>query len=143
VNRFIEQLCTPLGTTALSLISTVHKSLGHTKSAQLSLDVSWKRFLTVELFQLHALLTPLPAGHRLATELVESESSVMTDGQPASLSWNKAPIWRLRPDFYYCQKVAGLLMWGALSDERTGLSCKSPAGPRQRSHFRIRFLWDP
>jgi hypothetical protein len=42
--------------------------------------------------------------------------------QSASLSWNKAPIWGLRPDLYYCQTVAGLLMWGALSDERTGLS---------------------
>jgi hypothetical protein len=32
----------------------------------------------------------------------------------ASLSWNKAPIRGLRPDLYYCQTVAGLLMWGAL-----------------------------
>jgi hypothetical protein len=40
----------------------------------------------------------------------------------ASLSWNKAPIWGLRPDLYYCQAVASLLRWGALSDERTGLS---------------------
>jgi hypothetical protein len=30
-------------------------------------------------------------------------------------------IWALRPDLYYCQTVADLLMWGALSDERTGL----------------------
>jgi hypothetical protein len=51
-----------------------------------------------------------------------SQSYVTTDGQSASLSWNKAPIWSLRPDFYYCQTIAGLLMWGALSDERTGLS---------------------
>jgi hypothetical protein len=36
--------------------------------------------------------------------------------------------------FYYCQTVAGLLMWGALSDERTGLSFTIAAGPRQRSH---------
>jgi hypothetical protein len=42
--------------------------------------------------------------------------------QSASPSWNKAPIWGLRPDLYYCQTVAGLLIWGALSDERTGLS---------------------
>jgi hypothetical protein len=32
--------------------------------------------------------------------------------------------------FYYCQIVVGLLTWGALSDERTGLSfnnyCSSP-----------------
>jgi hypothetical protein len=30
----------------------------------------------------------------------ESESYVTTDGQSASLSWNKAPILVLRPDFY-------------------------------------------
>jgi hypothetical protein len=30
--------------------------------------------------------------------------------QSASLSWNKAPIWGLRPDLYYCQTVAGLLI---------------------------------
>jgi hypothetical protein len=42
--------------------------------------------------------------------------------QSASPSWCQAPIWGLRPDHYYCHTVAGLLMWGALSDERTGLS---------------------
>jgi hypothetical protein len=31
-------------------------------------------------------------------------------------------------------------MWGALSDERTGLSFTIAAGPRQRSHFRVRVL---
>jgi hypothetical protein len=62
------------------------------------------------------------------------ESYVTTDGQSPSLSWNKAPIWGLRPDFYYCQKFAGLLMWGAVSDERTGLSFTIATGPRQRSH---------
>jgi hypothetical protein len=49
------------------------------------------------------------------------ESYVTTDNLSASLSWNKAPILGLRPDFYYCQTVAGLLICGALSDERTGL----------------------
>jgi hypothetical protein len=52
----------------------------------------------------------------------ESESYVTTDGQPASLSWNKAPFWDLRPDIYYCLTVAGLLIWSALSDESTSLS---------------------
>jgi hypothetical protein len=41
--------------------------------------------------------------------------------QSASLSWNKAPIWGLRPHLCYSQTVAGLLIWGALSDKRTGL----------------------
>jgi hypothetical protein len=46
---------------------------------------------------------------------------VTTDCQSASLSWNKAPIWGLRPDFYYYQTIVGLLMWGILSEKRTGL----------------------
>jgi hypothetical protein len=71
-----------------------------------------------------------------------SQSYVTTDGQSASLSWNKAPIWGLRPDFYYCQTIAGLLMWNALSDERTGLSFTIVAGPRQRSHSRVRVPWN-
>jgi hypothetical protein len=52
---------------------------------------------------------------------VESESYVTTDGQLARLSWNEAPIWGLRPDFYYCWTVAGLLC-GALSLTR-GRDC--------------------
>jgi hypothetical protein len=66
------------------------------------------------------------------------ESYVTSDGPSASLSWNKAPIWGLRQDFYYCQTVAGLLMWGALSDKRTGLSFTTAAGPRQR----VRIPWN-
>jgi hypothetical protein len=58
-------------------------------------------------------------GHQLP--MSEPESYVTTDGQSASLYWNKALLWGLRPDFYYCQTFAGLLMWSALSDERTGL----------------------
>jgi hypothetical protein len=50
----------------------------------------------------------------------QSQNYVTTDGQSGSLSWNKAPIWGSRPDLYYCQMVAGLLMWNALSDDRTG-----------------------
>jgi hypothetical protein len=32
-------------------------------------------------------------------------------------------------------------MWGELSDARTGLSFRIAAGPRQRSHFRVRLPW--
>jgi hypothetical protein len=58
----------------------------------------------------------------------------MTDG----LSWNKAPFWGLRPDLYYWLTVAGLLILGALSDKRAGLSFTIAAGPHQRSHFWVR-----
>jgi hypothetical protein len=63
------------------------------------------------------------------------------NGQSASLSWNKAPIWGLRPDFYYCQRVASLLMWSALSDKRTGLSFTIAAGPHRRSHSGPESRW--
>jgi hypothetical protein len=80
-------------------------------------------------------------GHRLniSDSLgIYDEFYVTTDGQSASLSWNKVPIWGLRPDLYYCLKVAGLLIWGALSDERIGLSFTIAAGPRQRSNILVR-----
>jgi hypothetical protein len=57
----------------------------------------------------------------------ESESDVTTNGQSASLSWYKAPIRGLRPDFYFRTEygirltVTFLIQWGALSDEKTGL----------------------
>jgi hypothetical protein len=57
-------------------------------------------------------------------------------------SWNKAPISGLRPNFYYSQSVAGLLMWGALPDERAGLSFTIAAGACQRSHSQVQVQWD-
>jgi hypothetical protein len=72
----------------------------------------------------------------------EPEPHVATDGQSASLSWNKASIWGLRPDFYYCLTVVGVLLWSALSDERTGLSFTIAAGPRQHNHSLFRVSWD-
>jgi hypothetical protein len=60
-----------------------------------------------------------------------------TDGQLVSLSWCQAPIWGLRPHFYYRQAIADLLIWGAVSDERTGLPFTVSDGPRQCSHSRV------
>jgi hypothetical protein len=57
------------------------------------------------------------------SQLHSSQSYVTTDGQSASLSWTKAHIYGLRPDLYYCQTVAGLLMWGALLRGRV---CRLP-----------------
>jgi hypothetical protein len=68
----------------------------------------------------------------------ESQSYITTDCQSASLSRYKAPIWGLRPHFWYSMTAAGLLMWGALSEERIDLSFTIAAGPRQLSHFQIR-----
>jgi hypothetical protein len=46
----------------------------------------------------------------------QSQSYDTTDGQSASLPWDKAPIWGLLPNFQYCQTIACLMIWGALSD---------------------------
>jgi hypothetical protein len=82
------------------------------------------------------------------SDAFSSESYIMTDGQSASLSWNKAPVWGLRPDFYFRTEygirltVTFLIPWGALSDERTGLSFVCAAGPCQRSLSRVLVPWD-
>jgi hypothetical protein len=63
----------------------------------------------------------------------KSLSYVATDGQSASLSWNEAPIWGLRPDIYYSLTITVLFLWGPLSDERMALSFVNNTGPRQRN----------
>jgi hypothetical protein len=39
----------------------------------------------------------------LTDKVSQNQSYVMTDGQPASLSWLQTPIWGPWPDYYYCQ----------------------------------------
>jgi hypothetical protein len=51
-------------------------------------------------------------GARFQIPVLESESYVTTDSQPASLSWNKAPIWDLRPDLCYLCDSYGLVLVG-------------------------------
>jgi hypothetical protein len=69
----------------------------------------------------------------------------MTDGHLASLSWCKAPIFGPWPDLYYCWTVEGFLMWGALSDERMGLSSAVILGSEShRAYYYILLsqIWD-
>jgi hypothetical protein len=62
----------------------------------------------------------------------QSQSHIATDGQSVSLGI----------DIYFCLTVTLLFPWGALSDERTGLSFVCAAGPCQRSLSRILVPWD-
>jgi hypothetical protein len=78
--------------------------------------------MAIPLNSAQILSSQTPVQNSLGQGQSQSQSYVTTDGQSASLSWNKAPFWGLRSDFYYCQTVAGLFMYGALSDERMGLS---------------------
>jgi hypothetical protein len=60
----------------------------------------------------------------------ESESYITTDSQSASLSWNKAPIWGLRPYFYvrqlrFCD--VGRSLWWENGSVVYNCCCPSPA----------------
>jgi hypothetical protein len=75
----------------------------------------------------------------LHTRLVQAKSKSHCDWPSVSLSvLVSIPGWGSWPDVSSCLKVTVLSMWGALSDERSGLSFTIPAGPRQRSHFLVR-----
>jgi hypothetical protein len=109
--------------------------------------VAWYSRPYFIITDLRLLFSSPPTTRMVTVEVIvcfstESESYVTTNGQSATLSWNKAPIWGLRPDFYYCQTAGGLLMCAVLSDERTGLSFTIDAGHRHSSHSQVRVPWD-
>jgi hypothetical protein len=54
----------------------------------------------------------------------------------------KHPFGAYEQIFITCVTVMVLFLWGALSDERSGLSSVCAAGPCQRSLSRVRVLWD-
>jgi hypothetical protein len=120
-------------------------SLRRLTSNSSTMNFPWLSPTDTELWSnsLHStvILYLLGMGHAQKTQhCTQSQSYVTTDDQLASLSWNKAPTWGLRPDLDYCLTVAGLLVWGALFDGRTGLSFAIATGPRQCSHFWVRVL---
>jgi hypothetical protein len=67
---------------------------------------------------------------------------VTAGGQSASLFWCQETLWGLRLDFYYCQTLTGLLVWGGLSDKKMCLPFTIAAAPRQRSHSWVRVSRD-
>jgi hypothetical protein len=64
-----------------------------------------------------------------------------TVSRPDSLG-TKHPFGAYDQIFITCVTVTVLFLWGALSDERSGLSFISSAGPCQRSLLRVRAPWD-
>jgi hypothetical protein len=93
---------------------TINNCLGpapfHTglRVVSLLLWLTWFWFTTRSLL-LHEWIRR--TNHLRMNTLSQSQSYITTDGQSASLSCNKAPIWGLRPNLYYCMTVAGLLIW--------------------------------
>jgi hypothetical protein len=127
------------------LNSLTTESLNWINSPELNwTELNWSELNSTVLRMLNA--------RTLLRMTTESESYVTTDGQSASLSWNKSPIWGLRPDFYYCQTVAGLLMWGSLTRRRvcrlqllldlaSAVSVESEYR-RSRDHMLLTQIWD-
>jgi hypothetical protein len=72
----------------------------------------------------------------------QSQSYFTTDGQPASLSWNKAPIWGLRPDLYYLCDSYGLVLVGRPLWREVGSVLCLCCWPCQRSRSRVGVPWD-
>jgi hypothetical protein len=54
------------------------------------------------------------------------DSYVTSEGQSVSMSWCRAHSGLVTRHYFpsegFCQKIASLSLWGALSDERSGLS---------------------
>jgi hypothetical protein len=71
----------------------------------------------------------------------QSQSDIATDGQSVSKSRCRASVRGSWPGIYYCLTVTVLLLWGALSDDRTGLSFVYAADTCQRSLSRVRVPW--
>jgi hypothetical protein len=132
-NKGVEFGCLNLLITRLqsqSVTITHNKSLPRTRSMLI-----WSLSILICLL----LSTLLVCLLLIWTQVKSSESYVKTDGQSVSLSWCQVPIWDLRPDFFPPPLVAGLLMWGALSDERTGLSFTMYPYPWKRVYRSAKF----
>jgi hypothetical protein len=61
-----------------------------------------------------------------------------SDGQPASLSWNKAPIWGFRPDFLLMSDNCGFVDMGRPLWRENGSVVYNCCSLRQRSHSQVR-----
>jgi hypothetical protein len=102
----------------LALVSAVilrFESLLHSDSKLPFSSSPTTRRATVEVFD--------PTFH-------QGQSHVVTDGQPLSKSWCQASS-GAHDQIFITLTVMVLSLWGALSEEMTGLSSVYAAGPRQ------------
>jgi hypothetical protein len=94
-------------------------------------------------FRLQSLCPPLSSSVLICTQLLQVKVKVtlrLTVSQSVSLGVE--PHLGLMTRYLLLFDSYGLVLRGALSDERTGLSFVYAAGPRQRSLSRVRVPWD-
>jgi hypothetical protein len=98
--------------------------------------LNWTNSLTNQL--LH--FTPL---HFIKLNCTQpSQSHIATDGQSVSKSLCRGPSGAHDQIFITVWQLRSCFLWGALSDERTGLSSVYAAGHFQRSLCQVRAPWD-
>jgi hypothetical protein len=79
---------------------------------------------------------------QLTTSQTQGQSYFTAGGlPPISWSWRQAS-WYSRPVFFSTELLRLQSSCNFLSDEMMGLSFTIAAGPHQRSHSRVRVLWD-
>jgi hypothetical protein len=71
----------------------------------------------------------------------QSQSHITTDGQSVSKSWRRTTSGAHDQIFITVWQLRSYFMWGALSDERMGLSFVYATGPCQRSLSQVRVPW--
>jgi hypothetical protein len=76
------------------------------------LDVSVTFTLDYNSSHIELLLDDVCLLSRCLVTLQLLNKQILSLSQPASLSWNKAPIWGLRPDLYYKCDSYGLVLVG-------------------------------
>jgi hypothetical protein len=119
----------------------------HINSSQALLAVAWYRLptadvplpldsrtlpgLSYQLLNLHNCNSQLTQQKLIVSEVI------LRPTVSRQVSLVTTSIWGPRPDFCSCQTVVRLLKWGALSDERTGLSFAISGGSPQSSHSRV------
>jgi hypothetical protein len=97
VTRFIDHFTTRLRTTsnysAIANLHALHITAANTKSSS-AYSVFTSRFLVTDYTSWDpsaSTLKPFQAGHRLTTELSQSQSHIATDGHSVSKSWCRTP----------------------------------------------------
>jgi hypothetical protein len=109
---------------APSLMSTLYKSLECTDIVfSVCYYTSPGNISSNDYSSAPVLKYSLNGGSLPTASSCQSQSHIATEGQSVCLSvLVSSPGWGSWPDVFSCLKVTVLSMWGALSDERSGLS---------------------